>query len=193
MLDASTGAGAFPAPGTAQGTIPMPRGLLGTRRAFASREQGELECGKSGMCQAGHGRGNWDAGIGNRRVWTVLRNWERLRSGISLGGSAGMGWTVWKYLEKRLGKGIVRKISFGGSGMNHLERRGEDKRLDRDKGNSSGEFSRASGFPTGCLCSWKRDLRSHSVRKMGFYPQNPIDFYSSISWVHRRKFLLFAL
>lgn len=70
----------------------------------------------------------------------MLRNWERLRSGISLGGSAGMGWTVWKYLEKWLGKGIVRKISFGGSGMNHLERRGEDKRLDRDKGNSSGEF-----------------------------------------------------
>lgn len=123
----------------------------------------------------------------------MLRNWERLRSGISLGGSAGMGWTVWKYLEKRLGKGIVRKISFGGSGMNHLERRGEDKRLDRDKGNSSGEFSRASGFPTGCLCSWKRDLRSHSVRKMGFYPHNPMDFCSSISWVHRRKFLLFAL
>lgn len=46
------GAGASSEPGTAQGTIPIPRGLLGTRRAFASWEQGELEHGESRMCQA---------------------------------------------------------------------------------------------------------------------------------------------
>lgn len=38
-------------PGTTQGTISFPWGLLGTRSAFASLEQRELECEERRMCQ----------------------------------------------------------------------------------------------------------------------------------------------
>lgn len=101
----------------------LPWGLAQPRAQFPSRGDFWGQGGSwESWSRAGCARAHWDPG----RVWRELRSWERLSSGISLGGSAGMGWTVWECLEKWLGKGIGSKISFGGSSINHLEGRGQE-------------------------------------------------------------------